>query len=100
MEGPSPAAPRVQPVFDKIYKEYGYVEPVSKAGSNPETRPNLERRAIENALHHMEYTEREKINQLSKRLMECSAGTGLGIHAALQILARLGIFLNEAEGGK
>ncbi len=100
MEQATNTAPRVQPVFDAIYKEYGYKEPASKAGSNPETRPNLERRAQENAINHMPPEEREKMKKLVQKLMEACAGTGLGINAAYQVLARLGVFMNITAGGK
>lgn len=79
--------------FDRIWRE------TRKAGNilKPSEKQLLETGSYLRALHSLPDEEKKQIQALRNQLMD-RLGRGVGAGAALQVIAKLGVFLNEAGG--
>lgn len=80
--------------FEKVFRQFDYDERPGAKGKD-ETRAALEMAATRSALRDLEPADRAVIDSDIEKL-KIWCGAGFGDVAALQILARLGIWLTEA----
>lgn len=86
-------AVHAEEAFDRIWRETRRTGMILK----PSEKQLMETSAFTRAMHNLPDVDRKQIKALRDQLME-RLGRGVGAGAALQILGKLGVFLNEAGG--
>lgn len=86
---------RVKDAIEKIYSERGFTG--SRNVYDPDSTYMLESECFRHALAGLEPDDREEVRDCSKRLQDHMLGKQFGEGSALQVLAKVGIFLALAE---